>query len=126
MGVQEKFDYMLGLVTGSNDPVLLKSVMEVQRELISIQEENRNLRSEIHDLKNESIIESEMVFRDGVYLKVNDVFCSTCWDRDKKLVRVRKYSETASQCGVIFYCDTCKEYRYSDLNSEDISKTKLN
>lgn len=114
MGVQEKFDYMVGLVTGSNDPVLLKSVMEVQRELISIQEENRELRNEIHELKNEKILEGDLEYHQGVYTKGNDTYCAVCWDRDKRLSRVRsvKMDENGATA---FICDVCNKWRFSDL-----------
>lgn len=44
MGLQDSFERMLDLVSGSNDPILLKSVIEVQRELSALEEENRKLR----------------------------------------------------------------------------------
>lgn len=90
MGLQESFDKMLGLVTGSNDPMLLKSVIEVQRELVGLQEENRNLRSEIHDLKNVEIIKSELKYKGNAYYKGEEgPFCTNCFDVTGKLVRLQ-------------------------------------
>ena len=67
MELQESFWKILDLVTGSNDPLLLKSVIEVQWELVVLQEENRNLRNEIHDLKNVEIIKSELEYKGCEY-----------------------------------------------------------
>ena len=60
MGLQEKWDNMLGLVTGTNDPVTLKAVIEVQKEMSQLLQENQELRQEIHDLKNVQILRSEV------------------------------------------------------------------
>lgn len=125
MSVSDTLTKMYDLVSGSNDPVLLKTVMEVQQELIRIQEENRELRNEVHELKNVNIVESELIFRNGVYLKGKGVFCSACWDKNKELVRVRKhpgYNESGED--ILFFCDVCDAYRYSDLDIEELSSNK--
>lgn len=114
MGLGSALEKMTDYVTGSKDPQLLTAVMEVQRELIAIQEENRVLRQKIIDLENDKIADGELTFRNGVYEKGNDVYCSVCWDRDRKLVRVRKVQKTAD--GFTSYsCDVCKAWRLSDI-----------
>ena len=45
MSMASAITRMCELVSGSNDPILLKAVMEVQQDLIKIQEENRLLRN---------------------------------------------------------------------------------
>lgn len=69
MGLQEKWDNMLGLVTGTNDPVTLKAVIEVQKEMSQLLQENQELRQEIHDLKNVQILRSEVKKIGNTYYK---------------------------------------------------------
>lgn len=91
MGLQEKWDNMLGLVTGTNDPVTLKAVIEVQKEMSQLLQENQELRQEIHDLKNEQILDSELELdKHFLYKKhdnTNQPYCLKCWDSDRKLIR---------------------------------------
>lgn len=114
---------MIGLATGSNDPIALNAVMEVQRQLIEIQEENRILREELHDFKNERIISAELEYRDGVYKKGNEVYCNVCWDRDNKLSRLRILA--ADGKGKIeFVCDVCNKRRFSDITLDELQTKK--
>lgn len=84
-----------------------------------MQEENKLLREEIQELKNESYLEKELVYHQGVYVKssTNDVYCGVCWDRDKKLSRVWKKGK-GPQGQITFSCDVCKTWRASDIPFE--------
>lgn len=108
MGIQESFDKMLALVSGSSDPMLLKSVMEVQRELVSLQEENRQLRQKNNELQNIDILRSELEYKGNAYYHSDDgPYCTTCFDRDGKLIRLileKKYGEEFK----IGRCSNCK------------------
>lgn len=114
MGLQESFDKMLGLVTGSNDPMLLKSVIEVQRELVELQEKNRNLRNKIHDLKNIEIFKSELEYKSNAYYKGSEgPFCTNCFDVNGKLVRLllTKVNSNSMIQGSCVNCGTEKNKR---------------
>ncbi|EMF0085519.1 hypothetical protein ACOVAC_002135 [Enterococcus hirae] len=117
MSFEDKWDKMLGLVTGTNDPQMLKAVIEVQRDMSKILQENKMLRDEINDLKNEQILDSELKYRNGVYTKGKDIFCSVCWDRDKRLSRVRKVKQSENG-NTAYSCDICKQWRFSDIKWE--------
>lgn len=114
MGLQEKWDNMLGLVTGTNDPVTLKAVIEVQKEMSLLLQENQELRQEIHDLKNEQILDSELELdRHFLYKKhdkTNQPYCLKCWDSEKKLIRaiiVDYYGVAMGKCPS---CDFMSDY----------------
>lgn len=112
--------------TGANDLQLKGVLLDIQDAVYELQEENRELRNEIQELNNTAIIDSELVFREGVYLKGNDIFCSACWDANKKLVRVRQHpAYNDREEDILFYCDVCNDYRYSDLSSTELSDNKL-
>lgn len=113
--------------TGANDLQLKGVLLDIQDAVYELQEENRSLRNRIHDLENERIVESELIYRDGVYLKGKDVFCSACWDNSKKLVRVREDKRyKGSTIDVLFRCDVCNEWRYSNLSNNEFKEIKLN
>lgn len=105
--------------TGANDLQLKSVVLDIQDKVFELQEENRNLRDRINELKNEKLIESEMEYCNGVYKKKNSFFCTVCWDKDKRLSRVRKV-EKDSQGNTVFSCDVCKGWCFSDIPWEKI------
>lgn len=110
MGLQESFERMLDLVSGSNDPILLKSVIEVQRELSALEEQNRKLRQEIHDLKNKKLLETELEYRNNAYFKKDNKetpYCSRCYDVDKKLVIMNRWIH-AYRLHYQYKCPQCK------------------
>lgn len=86
---------MISLVTGSNDPIALNAVMEVQRQLIEIHEENWVLREELPDLKNERIISAELEYREGVYKK-------------------------GSEDNMMLVCDVCNKRRFSNIIIDEL------
>lgn len=55
--------------TGANDLQLKSVVLDIQDKVFELQEENRNLRDRINELKKEKLIESEMEYCNGVYKK---------------------------------------------------------
>ncbi|MEO2552971.1 hypothetical protein [Enterococcus casseliflavus] len=105
MDFNKAIENLIGLATGSKDPLALNAVMEVQKQLILIQEENRVLREELHDLKNDRIIESQLEYKDGYYVRNTDgrMFCSKCWDSEKKMI-------STSEGDLGQFCPVCDRY----------------
>lgn len=105
---------IIALSKGLSDMELKNKILELQTMFYELNDENRELRLENHDIKNKEQMSNELVFRNGVYTKGNDVYCSVCWDNNKKLIRVRKAN--GDRYGKEqFICDTCKEWRFSDI-----------
>lgn len=108
MGLQEKWDNMLGLVTGTNDPVTLKAVIEVQKEMSQLLQENQELRQEIHDLKNVQILRSEVKKIGNTYYKGEESpFCTNCFDTKGILVHLILDPEVRVKV-VVGRCPNCK------------------
>lgn len=108
MGLSESLGKMFDLVSGSNDPILLNSVMEVQQDLIRIQEENRILRQELNELKNNAITRSALEHKgNGYYLNGEGPYCTTCFDVDGKLVRL-SLRKIECQDFLVGSCGGCK------------------
>lgn len=124
MGLQDSFERMLDLVSGSNDPILLKSVIEVQRELSALEEENRKLRQEIHDLKNKKILETELEYSNNAYFKKDNKgipYCSRCYDVDGRLVIMNKKVFPLISTTYTFDCPECKrQYDSKILHHKDV------
>lgn len=108
------------LAQGISDMDLKNKILELQSLFYDLNDENRSLRIELEKLKNIQILENELKYRNGVYTKGNDteeVYCSVCWDRDKKLTRVRKIDDDDRET-VMFHCGVCMQWRPSDIPYE--------
>lgn len=105
MDFGNSLEKMIGLASGSNDPAAMRAVMDVQKELIQIQEENRRLRIENHGLKNIDITRSELKKRGNAYYKGEEgPYCTTCFDAEGKLIYLNVYllpynSYAKGKCG---------------------------
>ncbi|MEB5968592.1 hypothetical protein [Enterococcus gallinarum] len=109
MEFNKAIDNLMGLVTGSKDPLALNAVMEVQKHLILIQEENRQLREEIHSLKNDRITESNLVYKNHAYYKMDNddnAYCSKCFETERKLITLSKQAPMLSTT-YEFKCPNC-------------------
>ena len=111
---KEMFRDAKNLATGANDMQLKSVLLDIQGAVYELQEENRDLRDKIHDLENQQIFESELIYRNGVYLKGNEVFCSACWDKDHRTTRIR-YVKDNRRSNAAFWCDVCKDWRFSNI-----------
>lgn len=89
MSVTEKLTSALEIVAGTKDVLAIQAVIEVQKDLSLILEENRELREENHRLKNIDILRQELSYKGNSYYKgVEGPFCTTCFDNDGKLIRL--------------------------------------
>ncbi|MDZ5758074.1 hypothetical protein RAK27_05325 [Carnobacterium maltaromaticum] len=100
--------------TGANDLQLKGILLEIQDEVFNLQEENKLLREKNNELKNATIIDAELEYHEGVYLRGNDIYCSVCWDTDKKLIRVRKVGDTGKG-STMYRCDLCNQWKPSNI-----------
>ncbi|WP_288394588.1 hypothetical protein [uncultured Vagococcus sp.] len=118
MGTFDALTKMYDLVSGSSDPILLKSVLEVQQDLIRLQEENRLLRQEVNELKNQEITRSTLKYEGNAYYQnENGPYCTTCFDVQGKLVRLA-LKKIEYQDFLVGVCGNC--------NSEDVVTTEKN
>lgn len=87
MDLNKAIGTMMSFASGSKDFQLLNAVMEIQKELISIQNENRDLRMENHELKNIDITRGHLVKKVNCYYKDDEgPFCTNCFDSEGKLI----------------------------------------
>ena len=95
---------------GANDLQLKSILLDIQDKIFELQEENRELKIELHDLKNKNILESELEYRNNAYFKENNEeipYCSRCYDVDKKLVIMESWAPYSSP-NYEYKCPQCK------------------
>ena len=120
MGYSDLKEFLIdskNLATGANDLQLKSNLLDIQGLVFDLQEENRELRNNLNDLKNENLLGLDLEYMNGVYRSLSnskDIYCSVCWDRDKNLSRVRKVRQ--NDLGKTnFSCDVCKAWRLSSI-----------
>lgn len=74
---------------GANDQQTVSLLKDIQLEVYDLIEENRELRNQIQELKNEKDISSKLEFaNDAYYYNNKGPYCTKCWDVDSILVRM--------------------------------------
>lgn len=93
------------LATGANDLQLKSLLLDIQDKVFELQAENKNLREELHELKNDKIMDSQLEFHEGYYIRTTDKrkICSKCWDSERKMI-----STSIGELGQ--YCPVCNMY----------------
>lgn len=117
--IKEMLKDARNLASGANDYQTVNLLKDIQIEVFDLLEENRKLRDELHELKNVKLTDEELEYHNGVYTKGKDVYCGVCWDRDKRLARVRKVNKDENNGSTVFSCDVCKQWRFSDILFEE-------
>lgn len=110
---------IIALSKGISNMELNNKILELQSTFYELNDENRDLRNELHELKNAKLTENKLEYRNGVYSKDDGVFCGVCWDRDNKLVRARQTHNPDDQGNKVFQCDACKAWRFSNISYDD-------
>lgn len=92
-------------------------ILDVKQELSAYKEENIALKNENAQLKqqleNPQTSKPQLVTQDGLYFlvkedKTNDgPFCTGCYDKDKKTIRLSKMPEVMKELGR-YKCPVCK------------------
>lgn len=110
---------IISLSKGISDMELKNKILELQTTFYELNDENRELRLKVHELENEKIRDDELTYRNGVYTRGDAIYCGACWDRDKILSRVRETGKSETSNTVMFACDVCNAWRYSDIPVKD-------
>lgn len=113
--IKEMLKDARNLASGSNDYQTVNLLKDIQIEVFDLLDENRKLRDELHEFRNIKLTDQDLEYHNGVYTKGNDVYCGVCWDRDKKLCRVRFVGVDDTDRTQAFRCDVCIKPRFSDI-----------
>lgn len=91
------------LVQKADNIELYRRMLELQGEALKLFDENRALKDEIRELKEQLAIRGSLKWEDDKYwLETpqgrDGPFCGTCWDVNRKLVRMVPGSYSSSFC----------------------------
>ncbi|MDD4594715.1 MAG: hypothetical protein PHY33_06360 [Methanobacteriaceae archaeon] len=106
MSLYEGIKDVASIVQKADNIELYEKLLDLQRDALDILDENKSLKERIRELENNLNIEEKLLFKDNAYyLEQKDKepdgpFCSVCWDRDKKLIRLHFDSGTRYDCNV--------------------------
>lgn len=110
MSLYEGIKDVASIVQKADNIELYQKVINLQKEALDLIEENMLLKDRIRRLEEKRLIKDNLVFKDNCYyLKTeNDTFdgpfCSTCWDKDNKLIRMRN---TIQHNPNFYLCNVC-------------------
>ena len=85
-----------------------QAILDAQKRIFELQEENADLKLEIKTLKENDEFEKSLVYENNAYYCVNKdgikegPYCPVCWGGESKKIRMRSLDND------YFYCDRCK------------------
>jgi hypothetical protein len=114
MGILDNAKEVAKAVQEIHNLELYQRVLALHSDIIELVDQNNQLRNENAELKKQQDISSRIFPvqhpRLCYYLKGDDhskedgPFCNTCWDIDRKLVRMRAYRTATGQDITCDYC----------------------
>ncbi len=114
--MKEMFRDAKDFATGANDLQLKQILSDIQGKVYELQEENRDLREEIENLKNIDIVRGELKKKGNAYYKADEgPYCLTCFDSEGKLVNLILSTKTA----VKFKIGRCSKCQTEDIQTEE-------
>ena len=117
MSFYDAFKDVLSVAQKSDNIDIYRKVLDLSAQAQELQNENNQLRAENEELKRIKNLEERIIRHEDTYITLSDdesntMYCSRCWDAERKLVQVR-----CSENGY-FHCVNCK-------NSGAFDKTKV-
>jgi hypothetical protein len=108
MGVIENMKDVADLVKQFGDIELNRRILTLENEVLDLSRDKRRADEKVEELQRVISIKNDLTFRGNeYYLKTTDgedgPFCSLCWDRDQKLIRLHS--------GRIEPCPACYQDR---------------
>jgi len=93
MSVVDDVGKIAELIKKIGDMELYKKILDLETEVRELTRDKRRSDDKVEELERTLKIKGELVFRENHYYLKNDEkedgpFCSSCWDRDGKLIRI--------------------------------------
>ncbi len=108
MGILDTAKDVITLVQKADNLELVKQVLALNKDIMVMMEENRSLRDQIRELKEQLHTKQALVVRGNHYwVRKEDgtedgPFCTACQDSDHKLIRMTEGATRGH-----FYCQVC-------------------
>lgn len=110
MSLYEGIKDVASIVQKADNIELYKKILDLQKEVLDIIEENKILKEKIMQLEKNDYLQKNLILKNECYYlnkdngELDGPYCTTCWDKDKKLIRMTKY-RTGSPTKII--CNSC-------------------
>ncbi len=126
MGILDTFKSIYDIAIGYKNAELNQEILEGQKQLFDLTNENQVLKDEIHSLKEKLELKGKMDFDDdkGMYFIEGEKtpYCPLCWDNEKKAIHLRM--KELSNGDHSFRCPKCdrsfnRKYRGPSRNCSD-------
>jgi hypothetical protein len=108
MGIIDTAKDVATLVQKLDNIELNKKILELQGQITSQLEENRSLKDQVRDLSGRLEFQGSLEFRRNMYFRrlqdgtEDGPLCSSCWDVERKAVRLQTLGSGAK------FCPSCK------------------
>lgn len=98
---------LLKTVQKADNIELYKQLLDLGQQALDMQDEIIKLKDQLATLKKKDDLEDRIIRHKNLYItlredKSNTVYCSRCWDNDRKLIQV------SMEGGVSFRCPQCR------------------
>ena len=103
MGIYEAVKDVAQIVQKADNIELYKMLLDVQKMALDMQDEVTKLREENKALKDMTEFAKKIERHENTYVTLNDdeaktLYCSCCWDSDKKLIQVNVSDDGSFKC----------------------------
>jgi hypothetical protein len=109
MGILDNAKDIANAVHEAKNLDLYARVLDLNRGIMDLVEENRNLHNENVDLKKKLKLRETMTFNEPFYYQEGDKtpFCSACWEVQQLPVHLKLSQERERD--LVWYCPGCRQ-----------------
>ena len=110
MSVVNTVKDVISVVQKADNIDLYKKLLDVYKECMDLDDENRMLKERIKELEEEKMTNDKLELKGHCYyIKKEDEqkdgpFCTTCWDKDRKLIRMHIINVESSDYASCHVC----------------------
>lgn len=117
MGLYEGIKDVAKIVQQADNIELYRQLLDLCEQALEMQNKINQLTTENAELKKKQDLEERIQRHQLLYLTLKDdtdnfFYCSTCWDKDKKLIQMSKYHGE-------FFCPHCHQDGIYDRSEHD-------
>jgi len=101
MGLIEDIKAAMEMAQNANNAGVHKELIQIQIQVLELQNENYRLREEIRNLEEINTLVHDMKYKENPYWNKDEgPYCSSCWDSDKKAIRLIVKNDFRASCPI--------------------------
>lgn len=116
MGAYEAIKDAVSMIQKTDNIELYRTILDVQKECLDLLEENRILKEQVRLLQDNKDIQERLLVKGHCYYmpkengSLDGPFCTTCWDKDRKLIRMHVSDSGGFDLATCHVCDFGTSY----------------